>query len=416
MKLKNRLRRWLFLNHTEQELAAFNDQITLDNLQYLHDYCLLFIPLYFVTGMICWYRQDLHMRQNLLLAVLILLLIQAALMLRRMIRKKQRKYSRVLCTAFIMMLYASAVYYDRVLHPESISVMQCIALVGIGSLFDGYPRINLNMTVGALLISLLIEHQYARETVLFANTFNYIFSALLGCYIGWYRSKNHYESLIHQKEQAEAQERESRVRIMLSQIQPHFMCNVLSTISVLCDLDVEQAKLAIDQLCSVIRGNIDAAVGSAQMIPIARELEQVKNYAALEQMRFGKKLKIIYDIADINFLLPSLTIQPILENAVNHGVGNKPGGGTVTITIREEEDANLIIIHDDGCGVNADRIEDIPIKKDGREHLGLASVKERVSLLTGGSVSFHSRSGEGTSVCITIPKGAAGFERIHSGS
>ena len=53
MKLKNRLRRWLFLNHTEQELAAFNDQIALDNLQYLHDYCLLFIPLYFVTGMIC---------------------------------------------------------------------------------------------------------------------------------------------------------------------------------------------------------------------------------------------------------------------------------------------------------------------------------------------------------------------------
>lgn len=416
MKLKNRLKRWLFLNHTEQELAAFNDQIALDNLQYLHDYCLLFIPLYFVTGMICWYRQDLHMRQNLLFAVPILLLTQAAPMLRRRIRKKQRKYSRLLCTAFITMLYASAVYYDRVLHPESISVMQCIALVGMDTLFDGYPRINLNMTIGALLISLSIEHRYARDVYFFANTFNYIFSAVLGCHIGWYRSKNHYESLIHQKQQAEAQERETRVRIMLSQIQPHFMCNVLSTISVLCDLDVEQAKLAIDQLCSVIRGNIDAAAGSAQMVPIARELEQVKNYAALEQLRFGKKLKIVYDVAETDFLLPPLTIQPILENAVNHGVGNKPGGGTVTITIREEGNQNLIIIHDDGCGVNADRIEDIPIQKDGREHLGLASVKERVSLLTGGSVSFHSRAGEGTSVCITIPKEAAGIERVHSGS
>lgn len=190
---------------------------------------------------------------------------------------------------------------------------------------------------------------------------------------------------------------------MLTQVQPHFICNSLASISVLCDMDPKQAQVYIDQLCTVLRENINAAVGGAQLIPVAQEVANVRRYADLELLRYGKKLNIVYDIADVDFGVPSLTIQPILSNAVSHGVGQKPGGGTVSLSVREEGANYVITVQDNGVGVDAKSIDEIKLSGD-REHIGLESVRERIRTLTGGDVFFTSTSGVGTTVRIEIPK------------
>ena len=86
------------------------------------------------------------------------------------------------------------------------------------------------------------------------------------------------------------------------------------------------------------------------LVSFPRELAHARNYAALEQLRFGNKLQVVYDIESEDFLLPALTLQPLVENAITHGIGNKRGGGTVTIATREEPDNWLITVQDDGCG------------------------------------------------------------------
>ena len=209
-------------------------------------------------------------------------------------------------------------------------------------------------------------------------------------------------------------ERELRTRLMLGQLEPHFVCSVLCTIAALCELDAPRAKLAAEQLCELVRCRLDASCG-AQLIPIQKEMACVRSYAALEQLRFGEKLRIIYeDFASEEFLLPALSVQPIVENAIRHGIGEKPGGGSVRIAIHTGAQAHVITVEDDGAGVDARSIDDLPDASDGRAHIGLAGVRARVRELTGGDVRFQSRRGRGTVVTILIPNETG--DRAHADS
>lgn len=137
-------------------------------------------------------------------------------------------------------------------------------------------------------------------------------------------------------------------------------------------------------------------------VPFSRELEHVRHYLHLEQIRFGEDLKVEYDIQEEDFFLPTLTIQPIVENAVKYGVGNKEEGGTVRIATRREEDRIVITVQDDGIGFDVDEIEHIPVQKDGRTHIGLSNVKHRIERMVNGTMTIHSRKETGTVVEITL--------------
>ena len=151
---------------------------------------------------------------------------------------------------------------------------------------------------------------------------------------------------------------------------------------------------------SFLRGNLDSLSSSAP-IPFEKELNHIKNYLSLEQLRFGRRLKIIYDIQADGFLLPSLTVQPLVENAVRYGVTKKINGGTVTISTREIENAFIVTISDDGIGFD-------PYKKhdDGRTHIGIENVRNRLNSQGGSQLSITSIPKEGTTAVITIYKGA----------
>lgn len=198
--------------------------------------------------------------------------------------------------------------------------------------------------------------------------------------------------------QQEKELMESRIEIMLSQIQPHFLYNALTTIRQLCDADPKQAKTAIHDFSCFLRGNMDALKSKAP-IPFEQELYHAENYLALEQQRFQDRLCVVYEITVRDFSIPSLTLQPIVENAVRHGVLKREEGGQIIIRTEETAEAFLVQVTDDGPGISDDSMAG-----DSHSHIGIENVRNRLAILCRGTLTLQSREGVGTVVTITIPK------------
>lgn len=199
-------------------------------------------------------------------------------------------------------------------------------------------------------------------------------------------------------EQQEKELAEARIGIMLSQIQPHFLYNTLTTIRQLCELDPKEAKQAIGDFSKFLRANMDSLTNKAP-IPFEQEITHVRHYLNLEQRRFGERLHVEYDITVQDFSIPPLTLQPIAENAVRHGILRREDGGTVTIRSLETEAAYVVTVSDDGVGFNF--VSDTP---GGRSHVGIANVRKRLNALCGGTLNIESVPDKGTTATIIIPK------------
>ena len=204
-----------------------------------------------------------------------------------------------------------------------------------------------------------------------------------------------------EKERARAEKElyEANVSIMVSQIQPHFMYNALTSIAMLCTIDPERAQEATITFSKYLRGNMDS-LKQTKPVPFDHELEHLKKYLYIEKLRFANKLNIEYEIGPTNFKVPQLSIQPLVENAVKHGVGMKKKGGTVKIATRETETAFEVIISDDGVGFDVNA----PRKEDGRSHVGMENTRTRLKELCGGEVRIESTVGEGTTATVILPK------------
>ena len=135
-------------------------------------------------------------------------------------------------------------------------------------------------------------------------------------------------------------------------------------------------------------------------VPFSKELEHLEIYLSLEKLRFEDELNIVYDIQTMDFMLPSLTVQPLVENAVKYGVGKAENGGTVTIQTREEPDGYRIVVTDDGVGYDPYETQD-----DGRTHIGIDTVKSRLDSMSHGKLEIVSKKGIGTTAAIWLPKG-----------
>lgn len=189
-----------------------------------------------------------------------------------------------------------------------------------------------------------------------------------------------------------------KIEVMLSQIKPHFIYNTLTAIKQLCRTDQELAADTIDEFTAYLRGNLESLT-IKEAIPFRQELSHVRNYLAIEKKRFGERLRIIYDIETENFKLPALTLQPIVENAVKHGITRKLEGGTIQISTREEDLAFVIRVQDDGVGFDTDALQ----QENGREHVGIQNVRSRVESMCGGKLTIYSVPGQGSQVEIRIP-------------
>lgn len=213
------------------------------------------------------------------------------------------------------------------------------------------------------------------------------------------------EQLIRQQEQLIRQEHEltqMQIRTAVSQMKPHFVFNVLNTIYVLIDQDPEAAKTAVSSFSDFLRGII-SAMEPRHLIPFAQELEYIGKYLELERIRYGEEeLQVLYDLRVTGFPVPPLSVQPLVENALKHGIGKKPGGGTILIRTEEVDGKLRLTVHDDGVGFDPEALK--LAEGDRRPAgIGLENARRRFRLVMNADLQVESSPGQGTTVTVTIP-------------
>ena len=191
---------------------------------------------------------------------------------------------------------------------------------------------------------------------------------------------------------------ESRISTMISQIRPHFIYNTLGSIEQLCKLDPPKAGDLVHNFAKYLRGNF-GELDNPKPILMSQEMEHVRHYINIENVRFPD-MTFTFEMNSDDFHIPALTIQPIVENAIKHGLMKLPRGGTIHVVAYETDTDYCISVVDDGVGF------DTGVLIDERKHVGLRNIRERLKVMVNGKLEIESTVGVGTKVLVTIPKEA----------
>lgn len=202
----------------------------------------------------------------------------------------------------------------------------------------------------------------------------------------------------------------AELKALRAQINPHFLFNALNTIVSLCRTNPEEARNLIIELSDFFRRSLKT---SRDFVTLREELEHVDSYLTLEKARFGPRLTIIKEIDDDiqNAMLPTFTLQPLVENAVKHGLLAKEQGGTVSIIAHRNGSNISIAISDDGQGISRPLLKQVLVNGFGKgAGVGLSNVNERLRNIYGPTheLVIESEEGRGTTVRFTIPTSVRG--------
>lgn len=251
-------------------------------------------------------------------------------------------------------------------------------------------------------LSARMEPTSYRETELMASAFNQMAERLGSLF------EEVYEKGLLLKQ--------AELGLLESQIQPHFIFNVLEVINVRC-MAAGQYELCrmVSNLANLLRANVSNR--GQQKITLEEELRYVRYYLELQKERYGEKLRYEIELESQDLLccyLPKLTIQPLVENSVVHGLENKRGGGSVRISIWEEEDGVDIRVWDDGVGFDTTNLFQSGVDEvdNQHNHVALPNVQRRIQLLYGQAygISVSSTPGNGTTVLVNLPLDRGGEE------
>lgn len=197
-------------------------------------------------------------------------------------------------------------------------------------------------------------------------------------------------------EQLKAELTKHKIATMISQIQPHFIYNTLGSIGHLCLKQPEKAAELTRDFSQYLRGNF-GELENDKPILLSKELEHVKHYVNIEKVRFPD-ITVDFDVKTDNFFLPALSVQPLVENAIKHGLMGLESGGSVTVSVYETDEDYCVKVSDNGVGF------DVTLKSDGKQHIGINNIRERLKAICGGKLTLDSALGKGTTAVIYIPK------------
>lgn len=292
---------------------------------------------------------------------------------------------------------------------ESLFITHAVIAVGAGLLlFDviverlKYPKNYVQQGERKFLIICVagaladVVAYYVRGTssgLLFSLTALLIYLVLTGIYMMIRYSEQ--EKKLAEKDRLLT---ESRIATMISQIQPHFIYNSLNSIYHLCEKDAHLAQQAISNFSDYLQRSL-RVIDCKARIPFEEELSHVKAYLKLEQMRFEEAVNVVYRIETTAFSVPALSVQPLVENAVKHGLCPKDDGGTIIITVRERPACYEIIVSDDGVGFDPE-----DMNKGNGAHIGIQNVRQRLQMMCNATLEIASEPGKGTTSLIRMPK------------
>ncbi len=201
-------------------------------------------------------------------------------------------------------------------------------------------------------------------------------------------------TIAHQEEA----NKEAQIKVMMSQIQPHFIYNSLSSISTLIPIDPDKAQKALDDFTEYLRHNL-SSLSETKLIPFESEFRHIETFIALEKIRFNDRINTYFDIKAKDFFVPPLSLQPIVENAIKHGILNRIEGGTLTIRTFETDDAYVVRIIDDGVGFDINSVD-----FESNTHIGINNIKSRLNSMCNAEIKLESEPGQGTEVRVTFYK------------
>ena len=195
----------------------------------------------------------------------------------------------------------------------------------------------------------------------------------------------------------------SELQFLQAQIKPHFIFNALSVISSLSIREPERAKELVLDLSDYLRGSFDFE-STEGLTTLKKELELVRAYLAIEQARFKQRLSVEFMIEEgLDCTIPMLSIQPLVENAVRHGIMPLMGGGKIAISVRDEGDFVRILVNDNGKGIEGGKLEGLLAGEVKKGSVGLKNINRRLIALYGRGLEITGGSGSGTTVEFAIP-------------
>ena len=205
-------------------------------------------------------------------------------------------------------------------------------------------------------------------------------------------------------EQQQMRLNEARLAALSSQINPHFLFNTLNSVAALIRLDPEQARQVVHRLSKILRRLLRQ---QENLITLREELSFIDDYLSIEMVRFGDKLRFVKEIepSTLDMLVPSMLLQPLVENSIRHGLSSKVDGGTIRVRSRMAAQRLQILVEDDGVGIPEAKLATLF-----EQGIGVNNVNERLKVLFGGEYKMwiDSRLGEGTSTGIELPEQASG--------
>jgi two-component system LytT family sensor kinase len=193
---------------------------------------------------------------------------------------------------------------------------------------------------------------------------------------------------------------EARLAALTSQINPHFLFNTLNSVSSLIRTDPHQARIMVGRLSAILRRLLRK---HENFSPLRDELSFIEDYLSIEVVRFGDKLRFEKDVAGdtLDMLVPSMLLQPLVENSIKHGLSSKVEGGTIRIRTYRGESRLHLLVEDDGIGISEAKLATVL-----NQGIGVSNVNERLKVLFGNDYRMwiDSQPGLGTRIQIEVPE------------
>lgn len=203
----------------------------------------------------------------------------------------------------------------------------------------------------------------------------------------------------------------AELQALRAQLDPHFLFNTLHSLMALVRTDQHAAESALERLGDLLRYVLDVNRDALDEVPLADEWAFVRNYIGLEQLRLGDRLRVVSDLdpESLECLIPAFTLQPLVENAIRHGIATQPQGGQLSVTSRLEEDVLVLEIRDDGAGSDLIAVETAA-------GVGVRAVRQRLETRYGPTVAdlrIETAPGTGFAAIVTLPARAAATQLGH---
>lgn len=313
------------------------------------------------------------------------------------------RYLTHLC---VISTYVFSICIGTLCQPEHAATSVCAAIILIPMLIIDRRHVLLLESAFAVIATIILAYIYKSPALFHLDFINCVSYFIVSCYAltkvhGFriFNLLNTFKKGQEEKERLKQEIEQSRLQLLLGQIKPHFIFNVLNSLSALCLEDPKKANKGILTFSKFLRANV-TSMEKEQMHPFSEELENIFAYVKLEQLRYGKKVRFDFDCVIDRFYVPTLSLQPLIENAIRHGIAPKEGSGVVSLKTYADDKNIYIEVADNGVGFDTSEAP-TPLST------GIRNVEKRWQYLQNATFKLASQLNEGTCLTIAIPKSHA---------